>query len=226
MGEKKRPFKIIDLKDYADVKDFTFDYSDWSSGDIGFKSLKEVQYVPEYRLPKNFTDEEKLDCINYAYGRADELAGITAYVDKFHEKFLDILNETADKNGDTLKVSFEYEEDDWDSIKLRVNYGVEFIVGDSVTNSDGDNFYHSVEEYMDAIDFESCIKSAKDRLDNFYDRDEETFKDEYMTQIKEKVYEIKQEKMTLYTKVKANLKNNQISERKKIFNFIKMINGG
>jgi hypothetical protein len=221
MGEKKRPYIIIDLADYSkNVGDFTFDWGNWNNAGYRFKSLEEAEnsYIPDYKLPKNFTDEEKLDCINYAYDDADSQAGMTAYVDKFHEYLLDKVNEVENR------LKFEYEEDDWESIKFRVYYGIEFITGE--VEIDGDT-YEDVNDYIrSVVDFNECISSAKHNLERFDGRCEETFKDVYMDRIRERIDNIKREKGQLYQKVKHNLMNNKISEKKKVMCFIKMIQKG
>ena len=160
--EVLKPYKIIDLQDYVDEKLYTWDFSDFWFDTPGLKSLSELKnhHFPDTKFPKGFTDEDKLECINKAYRDADEQSYMSDYIERFHERLLNNLN-----GIDDCKVEFEYEENYWESIKLKVYFGVEFLV-DEHTDEDGN--VHTLEEYLgNDIDFKEVIAKTKRFMENY-----------------------------------------------------------
>lgn len=209
-NKTKRPYKVIDLKDYT-KESYTFDYGDFSFDSPNIKSLEDAKnnyYIPDYKFPKNFTEEEKIDCINYAYLRADESSYITKYTDNFWKYLLDKLNDMDEK------VFFEYEEYCWDTIKLKVFYDISFVVGNEEEQD--------LEEYLHNLDFNDAIKYVYSRMERFCDHDSKVFDAVYLETIGERVFEIKKDKSKLYKRIKLTI-NQKVSEKQKIFNVLQLI---
>ena len=93
-----KPFKVINLEDYVDKKLFTYDFGDFWFDTPGLKSLSELKNhsFPETKFPRSFTDEDKLECINKAYRDAEEQSYMSDYIDRFHKRLLDNLNDNED----------------------------------------------------------------------------------------------------------------------------------
>lgn len=212
---KQKPYKVIDLEDYVDKELFTFDYGDFWFDTEGLKSLSELKnhYFPDTKFPKSFNEEDKLKCINAAYRDAEEQSYMSDYIAKFHERLLDNLNDNEDFEN---KVTFEYEEDCWDSIKLRVYYGIEFL-------TDEDNI---LEDWLgNDCDFKSIVESTRKRMENYDASDSKCFDEVYKDRIKDSIWEVKREKLTTYQQV-AKLMKSHMSNRKKIYNIIKIVQNG
>lgn len=206
----KRPYKVIDLKDYT-KESYTFDDRDFYFDSPNIKSLEEAKdscNIPHYKFPKNFDKEEKLDCINHAYYRADEASYMAQYTENFWAFLIDKLNDMDSK------VSFEYETRCWDTIKFKVFYDISFIVGNEEERD--------LEEYLHNLDFNGAINNTHSKMERFCDHDDKVFKEVYLEAIEERVFEIKKDKSDLYKRIKSTI-NQKVSEKQKIFNVLKLI---
>lgn len=210
METKNKPFKIIDLKDYTKEK-FVYDWGDFWFDTEEIKSLDEVKkrHWPEVKFPKNFDEEDRLECINHAYRRADEESYISDYIDTFHKRFLAELNEANDM------VSFEYEECYWDSIKLKVFYGLEFLT-EEVKDDDGEPY--TLEQWFDNkfVDFDEIIKKVHSHMENYHAYDGEVFDEVYKSEIKEKVAEIKDKKLKTFKELKKIVESKLTTSKKAV----------
>jgi len=216
-----KPFQVIDLADYVDKKLFTYDFGDFWFDTPGLKSLSELKnhYFPDTKFPKSFTDEDKLQCINQAYRDAEEQSYMCDYIDRFHERLLNNLN-----GIDDCDVTFEYEEAHWDSIKLKVYYGIEFLT-DEVKDDEG-NCYNIIQWLENGfVDFKEVIEKTKRYMENYQAYDSKVFDEVYKDKMKESIWEIKQEKLSTYLKVKKEMEKH-IDKSKKVRNIIKLVQQG
>ena len=216
-----KPFKVIDLVDYVDKKLFTYDWGDFWFDTEGLKTMKEVDShsFPETKFPHNFTEEDRLKCINEAYHDAEEQSYMSDYIDKFHDRLLSYINDESNHG-----VSFEYAETCWDSIKLKVYYGIEFLT-EEVKDDEGNNY--DIEQWLENgfVDFKEAIKRTKSYMKNYQAHDGTVFDEVYMEKIKDSIWEVKKEKLSLYKQIQG-IMNSHISKRKKIVKIIKTVQGG
>lgn len=215
---KNKPYKTINLKDYAREK-FIYDYGDFWFETPRLESLKEMDQhnFPKVKFPKNFTEEEQLECINTAYHSAEEQSYMDDYIAYFHQVLLSKFNNATDK------VEFEYEHAYWDEILLNVYYGVEFLT-EEVKDDDGNTY--SVEQWLENgfMNFDECIKDAKRTMENYQAYDRKIFDEVYLERIEESIAEIKDNKLSLYRKVRKIMKQH-LSNQKKAVTLIKLIQG-
>lgn len=228
-NEKIKPFKVINLEDYVDSKLYTWDFGDFWLDTPGLKSLKELKdhRFPDTKFPKSFTDEDKLECINKAYRDADEQSYMSDYIEKFHERLLTKLNDVED-----CKLSFDYQENYWDSIKLNVYAPIEFLVGEipaneefkSITGTEED--YRTFEDYLiEKVDFKQVLEYVRAHMHNYQAYDSNVFDEVYKERMKDAIREVKGEKLSTYQKVKNEL-DKHISKSQKVYNIIKMVQNG
>lgn len=223
MKEVLKPYKVIDLKDYVDEKLFTYDWGDFWFDTDRIKSMSELKNhsFPDTKFPKGFTDEDKLECINQAHRDAEEQSYMSDYISTFHSRLLRNLNDNEDFEN---KVTFEYEESHWDSIKLKVFFGVEFLTGE-VTDDDGEPY--EIEQWLEngAIDWKGIIESTKRYMENYQAYDSKEYDLVYKDRMKDAISEIKGEKVSTYQKVKKEL-DKHLSTSQKVYNIIKIVQNG
>lgn len=219
-----RPFVVIDLKDYVKKADYTFDIGDWNYYDDSsrYHSVKEAKdgyNMPDFKLPRNFTEEEKLECLNAARREADEQAIMADYIDSFHTYLLKYINELIDE--DKLKIDrIEYKTCFWDEITLKVYYPIDFIMGD--VEEDGD-VYSDVKEYISSrIDFDACINSARARLENHTGSDDVVFKQTFLDRLDYEIDEVWARKRQHRKELRDLITSNKLSLVKKINRLEKM----
>ena len=216
----EKPFKVIDLGVYMDSKEYVHDYGDFWFDTAKITSMKEAgqHNFPEIKFPRSFTDEDKLVCINQAYSDGEEQSYISDYMDKFHKVLLKYLNESVEK------VSFEYETNFWDEIKLRVYFPIEFTV-DEVKDENGEVI--SLEDWLgsDEVDWKDSIKRTKRYMENYQAYDGQIFDEAYKERMKDSIAEIKGEKLSTYQKVKSMI-DRSISKSHKVMNIIKIVKNG
>ena len=141
------------------------------------------------------------------------------YIKTFHERLLRNLN-----NNEDCKVTFEYKENYWDSIKLKVFFGVEFLTNE-VKKDDSMEYYESLEEYLADLAFKEVIEKTKGYMENYQAYDSKVFDEVYEERMKDAIQEVKGEKVSTYQKVKKEL-DKHISKSQKVYNIIKMVQNG
>jgi hypothetical protein len=189
--KKDKPV-IIDLKDYASEKSFTFDYGDFYFDYIDkIKKLEDVDryHLPDFKLPAYFTIAEKIDILNYAMNRAEEFGYYSGYVNKFHEYLLHNLNELDEA------ITFEYNEAYDDKITLKVYYKPDI---ESITSEDA----LTLTERLSEIGFSTEIERTNRELEQ-YSGDFDN--DEFKYQIDERIHEVKQERKAIRASIRKIL---------------------
>jgi hypothetical protein len=148
------------------------------------------------------------------------------YIDKFHQVLLDKLNkmEANDYIGTPkLSVTFEYEEDCWDSIKLRVIYPLEFVVGE-VKDEDGTEY--CLEDWLqNCLDFNEAVRNARKSMEYYTAYDSKIFDEVYLETIKDKIHEIKVAKKAKYMDA-IKIMNSETTEKKKVVRMMKLLQKG